>query len=52
MGNTNNVQRQIDRAIQFAPFAALAGYKEAIEAHIKGFENILKEQTDHLKAKG
>ena len=25
-------------------------YKEAIEAHIKGFENILKEQTDHLKA--
>ena len=30
MGNTNNVQRHADRAMQFAPFAALKGYYESI----------------------
>lgn len=30
MANTNNVQRHADRAMQFAPFAALKGYYESI----------------------
>ena len=33
MGNTNNVQRHADRAMQFAPFAALKGYYESIAFH-------------------
>lgn len=30
MGNSNNVQRHADRAMQFAPFASLKGYYESI----------------------
>ena len=50
MGNSNIVQRHADRAMQFAPFAALKGYYESIRMQERITESRKELSEDEVEA--